>query len=111
MSKLEQAKKWFSEVTEADPELIGFMGITSSRLVEMYEWEVKEKGKGLVPVATLPEIASDLLSTTEMLRAEIRKNRPDAVLVDQLACRAVTAAVAVSGLAARQYEIMKERGL
>lgn len=38
--KLKLAKLWFSDVTEADPELIGFMGITPDKLIEMWEKEV-----------------------------------------------------------------------
>lgn len=37
--KLIKAKRWFTDVTEADPELMGFMGITPHQLVEMYERE------------------------------------------------------------------------
>ena len=33
--KLNKARKWFEEVTEADSNLIGFMGITPTDIVEM----------------------------------------------------------------------------
>ncbi|WP_157264573.1 hypothetical protein [Paenibacillus oryzisoli] len=41
--KLIKAKKWFENATEADSSLIGFMGLTESMLVEMYEREVEGK--------------------------------------------------------------------
>lgn len=40
--KLKAAKAWFANETEADPELIGFMGITPDRLIEMWEAETAQ---------------------------------------------------------------------
>jgi hypothetical protein len=45
--KLSKAKKWFEDVTEADSSLIGLMGLTEQRLVEIYEIEIEGKEASL----------------------------------------------------------------
>lgn len=47
--KLTKAKKWFEEVTEADSNLIGFMGISQAQLIEMYENEGEKPFTPWVP--------------------------------------------------------------
>lgn len=48
--KLKQAKSWFEIVTEADSKLIGFMGISEPKLVDMYVHEVE--GEARLPEGT-----------------------------------------------------------